>query len=123
MSSTRVPILKLGRYLVAAVEDELTDTGWQSFRDELVRRAGEHRSRGVVVDISEMEVMDSYATRVLDGIARVLRLRGADTVVVGVRPGVAFAMSQLGLRLDHAGTALDLDAGILELDRRVGHGR
>lgn len=123
MSSERVPILKLGKYLVAAVEDELTDTGWARFRDDLVQRAGSHRSRGVVIDVAGMEVMDSYATRILDGIAKVLRLRGAETVVVGVQPGVAFAMAQLGLRLESAGTALDLDEGIEELDRRIGHGR
>lgn len=123
MSVERVPILKLGPYLVAAVEDELTDTGWTRFRDELVRRAGEHRSRGVVIDVAGMEVMDSYATRVLDGIAKVLRLRGAETVVVGVQPGVAFAMAQLGLRLESAGIALDLDDGVAALGRRVGDGR
>jgi rsbT antagonist protein RsbS len=121
--SDGVPILKLGRYLIAAVEDELTDTGWQRLRDDLVRRAADHRARGVVIDISSMEVMDSYATRLLDGIAKVLRLRGADTVVVGVQPGVAFTMAQLGLELESAGTALDLDAGIVELDRRSGHAR
>lgn len=121
MSSERVPILKLGHFLVAAVEDELTDSGWGRFRDELVRRAGEHRSRGVIIDVAGMEVMDSYATRVLDGIAKVLRLRGAETVVVGVQPGVAFAMAQLGLRLSSAGTALDLDDGVLTLERRLHH--
>ena len=119
----RVPILKLRRFLVAAIEDELTDSGWARFRDDLVRRAAEHRSRGVVIDMSGMEVMDSYATRVLDGVAKVLRLRGAETVVVGVQPGVAFAMAQLGLRLQSAGTALDLDEGVLELERRLNHGR
>lgn len=123
MIGERVPILKLGPYLVAAVEDELTDSGWHRFRDDVVRRAGEHRSRGVIIDISGMEVLDSYATRVLDGVAQVLRLRGAQTVVVGLHPGVAFAMAQLGLQLSHAGAALDLDDGIAELDRRVGHVR
>lgn len=122
MSSERVSILKLGRYLIAAVEDELTDTGWQRFQADLVQKAAENRSKGVVIDIGGMEVMDSYATRVLEGIASVLRLRGAQTVVVGVQPGVAFAMAQLGLGLRSAGTALDLDHGVLELDRRIGHG-
>lgn len=123
MTSERVPILKLGRYLIAAVEDELTDSGWAAFRDSLVRQQGQYRSRGIVIDVGGMEVMDSYATRILDGIAKVLRLRGAETVVVGVQPGVAFAMAQLGLRLSSAGTALDLDEGVLELDRRIAHER
>jgi rsbT antagonist protein RsbS len=115
----RVPILKLQRYLVAAVQDELTDSGWQALRDDLLGAAAKNRSAGVVIDISAMDVMDSYATRLLDGIARMLRYRGAETVVVGVQPGVAFSMAQLGLRLGSAGTALDLDAGLAELERRV----
>jgi rsbT antagonist protein RsbS len=123
VSADSVPILKLGPHLIAAIEDELTDTGWQTFRDELLQRAGVNRSRGVVIDVSAMDVMDSYATRVLDGIARMLKLRGAETVVVGVQPGVAFAMAQLGLRLESAGTALDLDEGLAEIARRTGHGR
>lgn len=119
--SDRVPILKLGTMLVAAVEDELTDSGWRQFRDDLVRRAAEHRSRGIIIDVGGMDVMDSYATRMLDGTARVLRLRGADTVVVGIQPGVAFSMARLGLRLASAGTALDLDDGVALLGRRGMH--
>lgn len=117
-----VPILKLGHHLIAALEDELSDTGWQKFQEDLLARAGIHRSKGVVIDVSAMDVMDSYATRVLDGIARMLRLRGAETVIVGVQPGVAFSMAQLGLRLSSAGTALDLDEGLLEINRRLKHG-
>lgn len=107
-----VPILKIGQHLVVAVQDELTDTHWGELRDTLLRRAGKERSRGVVIDLSAMHVMDSFATRLLDGIARMLRLRGTRTVVVGIQPGVAFAMAQLGLRLDSSGTALDVDDGL-----------
>ncbi|MFO0647240.1 MAG: STAS domain-containing protein [Polyangiales bacterium] len=114
-----VPVLKRGHVLIAAVQDALTDTDWQELRTNVVRRAGEVRAKGVIIDVSAMDVMDSYATRVLDGIARMLRYRGADTVVVGVQPGVALAMAQLGLRLSSAGTALDLDEGFDELDRRA----
>jgi rsbT antagonist protein RsbS len=113
-----VPILKFGPVLVAAVQDELTDSGWRELRDRLVERAGRDRARGVVIDVSSMDVMDSYATRIVDAIARILRYRGADTVVVGVQPSVAFAMAQLGLRLPSAGTALDVDEGLVELQRR-----
>jgi rsbT antagonist protein RsbS len=121
--SDRVPILKLGSYLLAAVEGELTDTGWQRFRDDLVQRAADSRARGVVIDIGSIEIMDSYATRLLDGCAKVLRLRGTQTVIVGVQPEVAFTMAQLGLSLQSAATALDLDEGIVELDRRTCHAR
>jgi rsbT antagonist protein RsbS len=122
MSSARVPILKLGVYLVAAVEDELSDSGWQRFQNELLTRAGQHRSKGVVIDVSAMDVMDSYATRVLDGIARMLRLRGAETVIVGIQPNVAFSMAQLGLSLASTATALDLDDGLEQINRRIFHG-
>jgi rsbT antagonist protein RsbS len=114
-----VPILKQGHFLVVAVEDELTDTDWRTLRTDLLRLAGKHRSRGVLIDVSAMEIMDSYSTRMLDGLAQMLRFRGADTVVAGVQPNVAFAMSQLGLRLSSAGTALDLDDGIAQLRKRT----
>ena len=114
-----VPILKLDKFLLVAIQDELTDTNWGELRDTLMRRASKERSRGVVIDLSAMDVLDSFATRLLDGIARMLRLRGTMTVVVGIQPGVAFAMSQLGLRLDSSGTALDLDDGIAFLRRQL----
>ncbi len=115
-----VPILKQGDYLIVAIQDELTDAGWRDLRDELLARAGKYRSRGVLVDVSAMDVMDSFATRMLDGIARMLRFRGAETVVSGVQPEVAFAMAQLGLSLPNTGTALDTDDGFAELRRRTG---
>jgi rsbT antagonist protein RsbS len=114
-----VPILKQGDYLVIAIQDELTDTGWVDFRDDLLRRAGKARSRGVLIDVSAMEVMDSFSTRMLDGIAQMLRLRGSETVVAGIQPEVAFAMAQLGLHLPNTGTALDLDDGLASLRRRA----
>jgi rsbT antagonist protein RsbS len=115
-----VPVLKQGNYLVIAIQDELTDTAWQDLRNDLLRLASHHRSRGVLIDVSAMEVMDSFATRMLDGIARMLQFRGAVTVVAGIQPDVAFAMSQLGLRLPNTGTALDMDDGLAELRRRTG---
>ena len=120
-----VPILKQGRFLVVAIQDELEDGAWQELRTQLLARAGEHRSLGVLIDVSAMAVMDSFSTRMLDGLARMLRFRGAETVVAGIQPMVAFAMSQLGLRLSSAGTSLDLDDGLAELRRRTrrrGHG-
>lgn len=114
-----LPILKQGDCLVVAIADELTDGGWADFRTDLLARAGKFRSKGVVIDLSAMDVLDSYATRILDGIAQMLRLRGVTTVVAGLQPGVAFAMSQLGLRLSHSHTALDLDDGLAQLQRQL----
>ncbi len=114
-----VPILKQGAFLVVAIQDELTDAEWHQLRSELLARAGRFRSRGVLIDVSAMEVMDSFATRMLDGVARMLRFRGAETVVAGIQPDVAFAMSRLALRLPNTGTALDMDDGFTELERRT----
>lgn len=112
-----LPILKQADLLIVTLPESLTDGDWRALKDELLARVGKHRSRGVVIDASVMDVMDSYATRLVDSMARMLKLRGASTVVVGIQPGVAFAMAQLGLKLPAAQTALDLDEG-LELLRR-----
>ena len=114
-----VPILKLGRYQIATVQSALADSEWVAFREELLERVGRFRSAGVVVDVSSMDVMDSFATRTLRTLAQMLRLRGAETVIVGVQPEVAYAMAQLGLRLEDAATALDLEEGLEELGRRL----
>lgn len=106
-----VPILKQGRYLIATVQAELSDREWNGFMEDLLHMVGEKRARGVVVDVAALDVLDSYATRVLRGIAHASRLRGADTVLVGIQPEVALAMVQLGLtkRLQGVSTALDLE--------------
>jgi rsbT antagonist protein RsbS len=77
---------------------------------------------GVVIDVSALDVMDSFATRTLRGIAQTTRLRGADTVIVGIQPEVAFSMVQLGLTLDGIATALDLEEGCARLRRSTDDG-
>lgn len=114
----RVPILKQREYLIASVQEALTDAAWLRLRTDLAEQVGRFRSRGVIVDISALDVMDSFATRTLRNMAQVTKLRGADTVIVGVQPDVAFAMVQLGLALEGVETALDLEEGLEILDRR-----
>jgi rsbT antagonist protein RsbS len=121
-----VPILKLGDVLVVSMQAALTDHDLIKLRDELSDTVGRFRSRGVVVDVSELDVMDSFATRTIRGIAHTTRLRGAETVIVGIQPDVAFAMVQLGLSLEGVTTALDLEGGMeiltAKLQERGGHG-
>ena len=112
-----VPILKQGPYLIASVQSALADADLVQFRDALVEKVGRFRSRGVIVDVTVLDVMDSFATRTLRELALMIRLRGAETVIVGIQPEVAFAMVQLGLRLEGVGTALDLEEGLAFLDR------
>jgi rsbT antagonist protein RsbS len=114
-----VPILKHREYLIVSIQSVLTDADLLTLQDELVERVGTVRSRGVVIDVTALDVMDSFATRTLRGIAQMVRLRGAYAAVVGIQPEVAFAMAQLGLLLDDVHTALDLEAGLELLDRLI----
>src|SRR6266581_268212 len=101
-----IPILKLGDCLIASVQSALTDADLRQLQDDFAEQVGELRSRGIIVDVTAADVMDSFTIRTLLDIAQVARLRGADTVIVGLQPDVAFAMVQLGLRLDGVATGL-----------------
>ena len=112
-----VPVLKQGGYLIASVQSVLSDADLLQLRDDLAERVGKFRSRGVIIDVTVLDVIDSFATRMLREVAHMLKLRGAETVIVGIQPDVAFAMVQLGLTLEGVGTALDLEEGLAYLDR------
>lgn len=113
-----VPILKQQHYLIATVQAALTDADLTCLRDALVERVGKFRSRGVIVDVTALDVMDSFASRTLRDLAYMIRLRGAETVIVGLQPEVAFAMVQLGLNLEGVATALDLEEGLAFLNHK-----
>jgi rsbT antagonist protein RsbS len=104
-----IPILRQGGHLIASLQTVLADEEWLALRAELADRVVSARARAVVVDVSSVDLLDSFATRMLRSIAQITRLRGADTVIVGIAPDVAFAMVQLGLTLEGVRTALDLD--------------
>jgi rsbT antagonist protein RsbS len=108
-----VPIMKQGDVLIASMQEALTDRALVQLRDELSERVGRFRSRAVIIDVTALDVLDSFATRTIRSIAYTTQLRGARTVVVGIQPDVAFAMVQLGLKLDGVSTALDLEEGLL----------
>lgn len=112
----RVPVHKQGSYLIASIQAALTDADLLQLRDDLTDKVGRFRSRGAIVDATALDVMDSFAVRTLRSIAHMLRLRGAQTVIVGIQPEVAFAMVQLGLTLEDVATALDLEEGLDYLD-------
>jgi rsbT antagonist protein RsbS len=112
-----VPILKQGSYLIASIQSALSDSDVLELRDDLMERVGTFRARGIIVDVTALDVMDSFASRALRTIAHMTRLRGADTVIVGIQPEVAFTMVQLGLSLEGVHTALDLEEGLALLER------
>jgi rsbT antagonist protein RsbS len=114
-----VPILKQGSILIASVQAALTDSDAERLRYDLMERVSQFRAQGIIVDVTAIDVMDSFAARSLRTIAHMTRLRGADTVIVGLQPEVAFAMVQLGLAFDDMNTALDLEEGLALLNRQA----
>lgn len=107
-----VPILKQGPYLVASIQDALSDGEVLELQENLLEQIGEFRARGIIVDVTAMDVIDSFASRSLRTVALTTRLRGAEMVIVGIQPDVAFAMVQFGLLMDDVNTALDLEEGL-----------
>lgn len=107
-----VPILELDDTLIVTIQAELDDAELLALRNQVAERVGKQRVAGLVLDVSALDVLDSYASRTLVGIVKVSNLRGANAVIVGIQPEVAFAMVQLGLTLEGVDTALDLDEGM-----------
>lgn len=118
----RVPILKQGHYLIASIQSALSDEELVRLRDDLAAQVRKFRALGVIVDVTVLDIMDSFATRTLRDLAQMVRLRGAETVIVGIQPEVAFTMVQLGLVLGEVSTALDLEEGLALLRLRTESG-
>jgi len=110
-----IPILKQGPYLIASIQSAPTDSEWREMGQLLAERVGKLRSRGVIVDVTILDLIDSFAARTLREIAQTVKLRGAEPVIVGIQPDVAFSMVQLGLTLGDVPTELDLEAGLATL--------
>ena len=107
-----VPILKQSQYLIASIQSALSDEDLVKLRDDLADLVGRQRARGVIIDVTALDVLDSFATRTLRAIVYTTKLRGAETVIVGIQPDVAQSMVQLGLTLEDVPTALDLEEGL-----------
>lgn len=111
-----IPILKQGSYLIASIQSSPSDSEWREMGLQLAEKVGRLRSRGVVVDVTVLDLIDSFAARTLREIAQTIKLRGAEPVIVGIQPEVAFSMVQLGLTLGDVPTELDLEEGMATLD-------
>jgi rsbT antagonist protein RsbS len=112
-----VAILRQGDVLIASIQSDLSDTEVIDLRHDLAVLVGRYRARGIVIDVSALDVIDSFVTRALRAIVLTARLRGADTVIVGIAPDVAIAMVQFRLNLEPLRVALDLDEAMAMLDR------
>jgi rsbT antagonist protein RsbS len=114
-----VLISRQGDYLVASIVSDLSDSQVVAFRAELIDKVGNLRSGGVIVDVGGLDVIDSFVARSLRSIALTVRLRGAETVVVGIQPDVAIALVQFDLDLHPIHAALDLDEAFLLLEHWI----
>jgi rsbT antagonist protein RsbS len=117
---SRVSILRDGQYLIASVHAALDDAQLLRFQTDLVDRIRRERSKGVIIDVAAMDVVDSFTSRTLRNIASMAQLRGAATVIVGISPELAITMVQLGMNLDPVNTSLDLDEGLERLNELTG---
>lgn len=111
----RVPILRQGRTLIVSIQDALSDSDLLNLQSRLLDQVFAVNATGVVIDVSALDVLDSFGTRTLSNIASAVQLRGAQTVLVGIQPEVALSMVLLGLSLPTIRTALDLDGGFAVL--------
>jgi rsbT antagonist protein RsbS len=115
----RIPILKLGAFLLVTVQVDMHDRLAMQLQDDLTGRIVATRARGVLIDISTLEIVDSFIGRMISNIAAMARILDAETVVVGMQPAVAITLVELGLSLEGVRTALNVDKGMLLLQQRV----
>ena len=118
-SAERIPILKMGEFLLVTIQVEMHDRLVLGLQDELTQQIVQHRARGVLIDISSLEVVDSFIGRALGNIAKMARVLDADTVVVGMQPAVAITLVELGLNLEGVSTALNAERGMALIRRRL----
>lgn len=117
--SERLPILRIGENLLVSIQVDLDDQTVLNLQDDLAEQVVKHGARGVVIDITAAEIVDSFVGRMLATIASISRLLDAETVVVGMRPAVAITLVELGLSLGGVRTALNLEQGLAILAERA----
>ena len=113
----QIPILRIGRCLLVSIQIDMHDKLAMALQDDLTQRLVETRARGVLIDISALDLVDSFIGRMLSNIAAMARVLDAQTVVVGMRPQVAITLVELGLTLPNIRTALDVDRGLALINR------
>jgi rsbT antagonist protein RsbS len=116
----RIPILKMGEYLLVSIQVDMHDRLALTLQDDLTDRIVQHHVHGVLIDISALEIVDSFIGRMLGNIAAMSRVLDAETVVVGMRPAVAITLVELGLSLQGVRTALNVERGMELLQASLG---
>ena len=118
----RIPILKMGMFLLVTIQVDMHDKLAMSLQDDLTERISQTGARGVLIDISSLEMVDSFIGRMLAHIAAMSRILDAQTVVVGMRPAVAITLVELGLSLSGVRTALNVEKGMQVLSAALSAG-
>ena len=114
----RIPILKMGRFLLVSIQIDMDDRTAMTLQDDLTAQIVKHRAKGVLIDISSLDVVDSFIGRMLANTAAMARILDAETVVVGMQPSVAITLVELGLSLKGVRSALNIERG-MELLQRI----
>jgi rsbT antagonist protein RsbS len=113
----RIPILRLRSFLLVTVQVDMHDRLAMTLQDDLTEQIVRQRARGVLIDISSLDVVDSFIGRMIANISSMARVLDAETVVVGMRPAVAITLVELGMTLEGVRTALNVDAGMAMLEQ------
>ncbi len=116
----RIPVLKMGEYLLVTIQVDMHDKLAMLLQDDLTTRIDQTGARGVLIDISSLEMVDSFIGRMLANVASISRILDATTVVVGMRPAVAITLVELGLSLPGVSTALNVEKGMAVLRAALG---
>jgi rsbT antagonist protein RsbS len=119
----RIPILKMGEYLLVSIQVDMHDRLALALQEDLTNRISETGARGVLIDISSLEIVDSFIGRMISNIAAMARVMDAETVVVGMRPAVAITLVELGLSMPGVRTALNVEKGMDLLRTTTGNKR
>lgn len=114
-----IPILKMGPFLLVSIQIDMHDRLAMALQDDLTNAIVKHRARGVLIDISALEIVDSFIGRMLNHIAAMSRILDAETVVVGMQPAVAITLVELGLTLTNVRTALNVEKGMALLQKAL----
>jgi rsbT antagonist protein RsbS len=120
LESLRIPILKIGDVLIASIQVALHDSSAVQFKEDLLNKIYETKARGLIVDLTAVEVVDSFIGRLISDIASMAGLMGTRVVITGLQPAVAITLVELGLELPQVLTALNLEKGLTMLRRQVG---
>jgi rsbT antagonist protein RsbS len=123
MQSGQIPILRIGTTLLASIQVELRDTTAQAFQQDVLKAIEKWRSRGLIIDITGLDMVDTFVARILTDTGRMAKLMGTETVLVGMRPEVAATLVRMGFSMQGVYTALNVDEGLTLLSQLQGSPR